>query len=558
MGNILKTCPDGILLSNINLSNPDLSCINVKYVVVGAGDRHSIVVSGDGNQWVGLGKTIFSTGNGITYNNIKKLWVAVGAGDNSIATSNNGMTWTGLGKNIFTTGNKVKYANNLFVAVGTRNDNPSIPPANGTNTIATSTDGTIWTIRKPSFLTSGSQITYGKDSSGNNLWVVLGSSNYNSNIQFTAGLYTRIMVSRDNGVTWSRTVITPNTGNLQSISESVNKLDYGNKLWLGEGQMKYIERSTNGTIWTERTGSLVGTIMTGDIKGIAYDRINNVWVLVGTGTNQIAISRDAGVTWNGLGKTFFTYGANFLKYANDTLFVGNDTAGGGNGKLLSSTNGGTTWNSVNNFNFFSQCNDIEYATPLLECANTIGYSGTTGECTCASGYSGTVTYRDGVLGGCTAIPCTTTGYSGTAGACTCANGYSGTVTYTNGVLGGCLKIYSYTLNLPTNVNVNSIYTYQAININNASNITISYLQIIVGVFEFMGCNPEISFNTENKFFSGLINGMIDGEYYNQYIGSTYNPSTKFIPANSKLIIRINVYSSFLDKIRTVGLNIRYG
>ena len=208
-------------------------------------------------------------------------------------------------------------------------------------------------------------------------------------------------------------------------------------------------------------------------------------------------------------------------------------------------------------NLLSQCYDIEYATPLLECTSTAGYSVTTGECTCAQGYSGTVTYRNGVLGGCTAIPCTTAGYSGTAGACTCA--YSGTVTYTNGVLGGCTQAYSYsyTLTLPTSVKVNSLYTYPAIKLNNASDMTISYLQFEAPI-AFISCSPEISFNSENKFSYAVLSS--NNNTLTQYISNQSNPDTKFIKANSTLSIRIIAYTTnYLNILKSaVNLKITYG
>lgn len=52
---------------------------------------------------------------------------------------------------------------------------------------------------------------------------------------------------------------------------------------------------------------------------------------------------------------------------------------------------------------------------------------------------------DGACG----VPCTTSGYTGTAGKCICESGYSGTVTYTNGVLGGCAPLTCLYLNSST-------------------------------------------------------------------------------------------------------------
>ena len=77
---------------------------------------------------------MFSTaGYGVAWNG--SLWVAVGEGTNTIATSTNGSAWTGRGTSIFSTaGRGIAWNGTLWVAVG-----------EGTNTIATSPDGINWT-----------------------------------------------------------------------------------------------------------------------------------------------------------------------------------------------------------------------------------------------------------------------------------------------------------------------------------------------------------------------------------------------------------------------------
>jgi hypothetical protein len=63
---------------------------------------------------------------------------------NTLASSTNGTTWTGRGATIITTECwGVYYANGLWVAVG-----------QGTNTIATSTNGTTWTGRGATIFTT--------------------------------------------------------------------------------------------------------------------------------------------------------------------------------------------------------------------------------------------------------------------------------------------------------------------------------------------------------------------------------------------------------------------
>lgn len=103
------------------------------WVAVGGNTTHSIAYSYDGITWIGLGNSIFTTGNGIAWSG--SMWIAVGSGTNhSIAYSYNGMTWVGLGKGTFATqGNNVAWNGSLWVAVGS-----------GTNLIAYSYDGISW------------------------------------------------------------------------------------------------------------------------------------------------------------------------------------------------------------------------------------------------------------------------------------------------------------------------------------------------------------------------------------------------------------------------------
>jgi hypothetical protein len=96
-----------------------------------------------GNTWISSATPpLFSTGaNGVVWNDAKALWVAVGSGTvNTIATSYDGNVWTGLASSPF---NGNAYGISLsgsqqFVAVGTDLIG---------NLIATSVNGTSWTVR---------------------------------------------------------------------------------------------------------------------------------------------------------------------------------------------------------------------------------------------------------------------------------------------------------------------------------------------------------------------------------------------------------------------------
>jgi hypothetical protein len=104
------------------------------YVAVGV-TGNTLAVSTDGVNWVGHYLGIYDTAGYDIVNN-GSTWVSAGAGTlNTLATSTNGYTWTGLGKTIFTTqANKLFWNGSMWMAVGS-----------GTNSIAYSTNGTLWT-----------------------------------------------------------------------------------------------------------------------------------------------------------------------------------------------------------------------------------------------------------------------------------------------------------------------------------------------------------------------------------------------------------------------------
>jgi hypothetical protein len=139
---------------------------------------NSLARSTDGINWSYCGAGLFSTGaNCVAYGKDGSgngLWVAVGSSGiasttgNSIATSTDGITWTGRGAtSLRSPGVGVAYGkdgsgNGLWVAVGGYN----------ANTIATSTDGINWTSRgSTTFTLIGQCVAYGKDSLGNGLWL---------------------------------------------------------------------------------------------------------------------------------------------------------------------------------------------------------------------------------------------------------------------------------------------------------------------------------------------------------------------------------------------------
>jgi hypothetical protein len=181
---------------------------------VGEGTTNTIAYStNNGTTWTGIDKTTFTTaGNNVAWNGTR--FVAVGQGGNTVATSVNGINWSAVTGTTFATyGSDIQWLNTSWVATGSDATNYYLGSVDGliwtglgkgANTtevvgvggyayvnkvnyisvgtsnayaIATSYDGINW-IHRPSnapYLPSG--VAFGKDISGNDLWVVASSNN---------------------------------------------------------------------------------------------------------------------------------------------------------------------------------------------------------------------------------------------------------------------------------------------------------------------------------------------------------------------------------------------
>jgi hypothetical protein len=281
------------------------------WVAVGnGGTGNSIVTSSDGNTWTSTGTTVIGP-SAVAYKS--NLWVAVGGGGNAVATSTDGITWTGRGSTMFSGGEGtcVAWGNNLWVA-------------GGYYSIATSPNGITWTNRS-SLMAYANGIAYGKDGSGNGLWVATGYHPSNPN---------SIATSTD-GITW-----TVRGGFGYQYAYGVA---YGNRLWVAVGSGmngNAIMSSINGINWIGR-GSAGFSVA----NGVAYGQDgsgNKLWVAVGTGGNTIATSPD-GITWTGRGKTVFTSEGKSVTYANG-LWVATGTGG----RTIATSTDGINWTGKNN------------------------------------------------------------------------------------------------------------------------------------------------------------------------------------------------------------------
>jgi len=158
---------------------------------------------------------IFNRCNNIALNGI--IWVAVGSGTNSIATSNDGIIWTGRGATMFTTGNTIAWNGEIWIAGG----------IGGSNTVAYSLDGINWYGKGTSVFStscigicSGILLPYTKQTiSPTGPTGVIGATGatgpltINNTFVFAGGTGANTLSYSTNGYTWARTTgVTPNGG----------------------------------------------------------------------------------------------------------------------------------------------------------------------------------------------------------------------------------------------------------------------------------------------------------------------------------------------------------
>ena len=185
------------------------------WVAGGNGSAHKVATSSDGVSWTGStsGDEAFAGGycRAVAYNGTN-LWVAGGGygSAHKIATSSDGVSWTGSasGDLAFTGGgcNTVAYGNGLWVAGG-----------NGAHYIATSSDGISWTgsASGDALFTDGvaecKAVAY---NAPDGLWVV-------GNIQSGFGSLNTVATSSD-GIIW-----TASTGGNAIFSTQTTYGEYG-------------------------------------------------------------------------------------------------------------------------------------------------------------------------------------------------------------------------------------------------------------------------------------------------------------------------------------------
>jgi hypothetical protein len=246
-------------------------------------------------------------------------------------TGNTGPTWnaiyagTGPGSNGIPAGRIIKviaFGGGKFMAGGDMN-----------NVFSTSTDGKAWTgYTFPTISTAiygfGS-ITYAKAGGTDDIYIVSGGAANNNTMRWSSDLNT-----------W--TAIT----NSQSISVNgiaFGKDGSGNDLFVAVGQSGKMMTSTDGKAWAGTiAASTFPSDSTGHITAIAYGKgSDNVDRFVAVGANGKAAWSDDGATWNAVTIAAFGTESVLAMTYGKGLFV----AVGTSGKMATSADG-KTWAAV--------------------------------------------------------------------------------------------------------------------------------------------------------------------------------------------------------------------
>jgi hypothetical protein len=307
------------------------------YVVTGVGGR--LATSTDAATWTYSGllqAQISNTGitssgvtsdipTGIAAKSATNWVVGMGSVSGFAVTTDTGTTWTRVTGVPGSYSNVIGYgrlSNSYGTTVhGAINWNGSQWMLGGSaGRIATSTDGTNWTVR------SGIQDTYFSATTN----VALGAGSYIVNgIAFGGSRYvavgagsTQAWVSTDNGVTW-----TSSTSNLGTALGATTLTMFwcvydGTNFWTGSNTSR-LARSTDGATWTRdlnyqaTAAGASQQIQSACVRG-------STLMVVGSGANGVAITTNGGTTWTASDPATSagtTGGAYLACTSNTSLFV---------------------------------------------------------------------------------------------------------------------------------------------------------------------------------------------------------------------------------------------
>lgn len=361
----ITTLPSGFLTAN-NVYNYMLTTTMI--VAVGGGSSSVIATSQDGISWsnqLGQGGIFSSTGAfGVAYSPSLNIWVVVGnANQHAIAWSGPfaATSWTGVtGSTLFTQGNGVTWNGIMFIAVGT-----------GNFTTATSYDGKTWKggapyavggvqnfqtvgIRFPIMVAGGSSANTATSSTlaasydGGLTWIPRGKLIFttacycvawNGTIWVAGGAGTNTFASSTDGYNWTARGALLITSAVYGVVWSSSL-----RIWVAVGYgTSQIASSYDGITWTQRGGA--STIFTGGYA-TAIGWNGTLFIALGAGSNSVALSKD-GINWSALGLPFSAANAgNSVPSQSGIAWNGNLWVAGTSGtSAIWSSPDGITWTS---------------------------------------------------------------------------------------------------------------------------------------------------------------------------------------------------------------------
>jgi hypothetical protein len=254
--------------------------------------------------------------------------VAVGTGTNTIAYSDDGKIWTGVPNSFFTIANAIAWNGKKWVAGG-----------GYAYTLVTSIDGKVWTTIDHF---SGIGLVKGLEYNGK-LWIAGGLSK--STDYVLNGATWTIGTSWSNGLTWSNGIseassLTATVVNkvtfvysyegtnwfpiYTTILTTIESIAWNGTMWIavGAGTLYSMMYSYDGLNWIGIPNSY--PLFPGGALGITWNGLR--WIVSGTGTgsDSLAYSVD-GLNWIGLGKTIMTNGNGIGPRVFDAKLESSDT-----------------------------------------------------------------------------------------------------------------------------------------------------------------------------------------------------------------------------------------
>lgn len=363
-GTIMKSLDDGITwkttIQGYNDEDELRGIVFGKGKFVAVGKNGKVLTSREqmtppvpiGNEWTKEVSPINSFLNGIAFDSVHGVFVAVGAPASpamrTIITSTNGTDWGAVYPQAPSTTQKftgITCGNGVFVAVGNY--------AGGGNALV-STDGAHWDPPRSTGETSTlNGIVYGKNrfvtvsstsgavltSEDTNQWTkwasgipgfptagsgsnILNGITFFKDIFIAIGSDSKLFTSVD-GQSW--------TERASLASNFIYGVAYGNGIYAAVGWDGKVLTSTNKVVWVERKSGISGSLF-----GITFGQ--DKFVAVGSGGK--IVTSENGTTW--AVKATVTEALFGVAYGNNTF-----VAVGAKGKIMTSTDMGATWQSKN-------------------------------------------------------------------------------------------------------------------------------------------------------------------------------------------------------------------